>query len=166
MYSNASSNTPSITPVQKAATMMRSLLSVGSSMYQALPGSPRTNSSGTKTLSRWTMQDPIERIPSLDNGVTLMPGDLAGTQKSDHALVALLDILVGASEQQQVVGHMRGRAPDLLAAHDPTAVDSLRLRAQRTQHIGTSTRLSERNGRSNFPAAICGRNFAFCASEP
>ena len=60
--------------------MIRSLLSVGSSMYQALCGSPSTCSSATKASSKCTEQLPIERIPSLASGVIFTPAVLIGTQ--------------------------------------------------------------------------------------
>ena len=79
--------------MQNAATMILSLLRVGRSMYQALPGSPSTRSSGTNTWSKCTEHEPIERIPSFGSGVILTPGRLRGDPEQTHALVALGHIL-------------------------------------------------------------------------
>jgi len=62
-------------PRHWAPTMIRSLLSVGSSMYQARPGSPSTSSSGTNTFSMCTWQE------------THRPHAQLGQQGCGHALL-------------------------------------------------------------------------------
>ena len=62
--------------------MMRSLLSVPSSWYQAWPGSPSTLSSGTKTSSRNTSHEATDRMPILGMLRVVRPSAPPGTRNS------------------------------------------------------------------------------------
>ena len=74
-------------PQHSAASMIRSLFSVPSSMYQALPGSPSTRSSGTNTSSRKTSHEPTPRMPNLGIWRVVTPSALPGTRNSVTPLV-------------------------------------------------------------------------------
>ena len=64
-------------------------------------------------------------------------------QEQRDALVALDDVVVGAGQQQDVVGDVRGRAPDLRAVDLPAAVDRLGLGLHRAEHVGAAVGLGE-----------------------
>ena len=118
-----SSSTPASAPVQLAPFMIRSLLSVSASTRQPRSTSPRTSSSGTNTSSSWTSQLPSERMPSFGIGVAVIPSALASQKKTVMPSEARRDLGVGARDQEQAVGDMRERRPDLRPVDDPAAVD-------------------------------------------
>ena len=70
---------------------------------------------------------------------------LGGQDEQRQALVALLDVTVGARQQQDVVGDVSGRAPGLGAVDDPAAgaVVARGERAHRPEHIGAAPGLGE-----------------------
>ncbi len=79
--------------------------------------------------------------------------------KQRHALMTLLHLPVGPRQEQQIIGHMRGRTPDFLAADDPASVAAMRLRAQRPEDIGTASGLGEGNGGTEFAGSDLRQKF-------
>ena len=153
MYASASSMIPSRIPRQNEATRVRSLLSVGSSMYHALPGSPSIRSSGTNTSVRPTSHDPMARMPSLANRRDGHALGLGRQEEQRHSLVLLGDLALGAGEQQDVVGDVSRGAPGLVAVDDPAAVGLAGERPHRPEHIGAPAGLREADREAQLAAS-------------
>src|SRR5206468_7738871 len=64
-------------------------------------------------------------------------------QEERDTLVALLHVVVGTRQQQDVVGDVRRGAPRLVAVEDPPAVGLLRARAHAAEDVGPAARLAE-----------------------
>src|SRR5262249_10936270 len=75
-------------------SMMRSLFSVGSSIFHARSGSPSRFSSGTNTSSRNTSQEPRARMPSFGISRMVTPADAVGRMNSDTPWDGLATSLV------------------------------------------------------------------------
>ena len=123
--------------------MIRSLLSVGSSMHHAAPGSPSTSSSGTKTSVSPTSHDPIARIPSFGSSLICTPSAAVGTRKRVRPWCRLTASWSDAREQEDVVGDVGRRAPRLVAVEHPAAVRLPRRRAHGAEQVGAAARLGE-----------------------
>ena len=68
---------------------------------------------------------------------------VGGHEEQRQPLVALGDVAVGAGEQQDVVGGVRGRAPRLIAVQHPAAVDPGGGRAHATEDVRSAAGLGE-----------------------
>ena len=81
-------------PTQNADSMMRSLFSVGSSIFHAWSGWPSRFSSATNTSSRNTSHEPSARMPSFGISRMVTPSDAVGRMNSDTPWYCLATSLV------------------------------------------------------------------------
>ena len=90
---------------------------------------------------------------------------LGRQQEQRQALVALLDVAVGAREQQDVVGDVGGGAPRLVAVDHPAALVALGERAHAAEQVGAAARLGEADREARLALDDRGRKRSFCSSR-